>query len=294
MESEYRSRVNRVVDFIEANLDREFTLAELADRACFSKFHFNRVFRAVTGETLFGFIQRIRVERAAAMLVNTPDTPVTRIALDCGFNSSSAFARCFKAHFNLSATQWREQQACIYQSVPDKTEPGLGFTRDTTRVLPEELRLERWEPERLAYVRYTGPYEGNSDLFARLYRQLSAWAGPRDLLLPDTRSLVLYHDSIDITDADKLRISACITVPPGTRGTGQVGIMDFAPGKYACFRFRLTPHQYYTAWQWVFADWLPESGYQPGDGPCFEYYPKTCTGSGDKMAVDICVPVVPL
>ena len=56
---EYTSRINKVLDYIENNLDRSFTLDELARVANFSKFHFHRIFYSFIGETLFQFIQRI-------------------------------------------------------------------------------------------------------------------------------------------------------------------------------------------------------------------------------------------
>src|SRR5207247_10418688 len=57
---EYDKRVNRVIDHVRAHLAEPLTLADLARVAAFSPFHFHRVFRAITGETLFGFIQRLR------------------------------------------------------------------------------------------------------------------------------------------------------------------------------------------------------------------------------------------
>ena len=65
---EYEKRVNRVIDHIRAHLADELSLAALARVAAFSPFHFDRVFKAITGETLFGFIQRLRIERAANAL----------------------------------------------------------------------------------------------------------------------------------------------------------------------------------------------------------------------------------
>ena len=62
---EYTARINRVLDYIEANIDTALSLETLAGVAHFSPFHFHRIFKAMTGETLNRFIQRIRVEKAA-------------------------------------------------------------------------------------------------------------------------------------------------------------------------------------------------------------------------------------
>ncbi len=69
---EYKSRINNVIDYIESNLKSEMTLDKLADVANFSSFHFHRIFKTIIGETLNQFIQRIRIEKAAALLINNP------------------------------------------------------------------------------------------------------------------------------------------------------------------------------------------------------------------------------
>ncbi|HWM79105.1 MAG TPA: AraC family transcriptional regulator, partial [Methylomirabilota bacterium] len=104
---EYEKRVNRVIDHILRHLAEELSLSGLAGVAAFSPFHFHRVFRATTGETLFGFIQRLRIERAAIALTAHPDQSVLEVALDHGFTSAATFARAFRAHFGMSATAWR-------------------------------------------------------------------------------------------------------------------------------------------------------------------------------------------
>ena len=104
---EYEKRVNRVIDHIHEHLAAELSLEGLARVAAFSPFHFHRVFAAITGETLFGFIHRLRIERAASALSNHPDRSVLEVALDHGFSSAAGFARAFKAHFGMSATEWR-------------------------------------------------------------------------------------------------------------------------------------------------------------------------------------------
>ncbi|HUG35538.1 MAG TPA: AraC family transcriptional regulator [Candidatus Limnocylindrales bacterium] len=87
---EYEKRVNRVIDHIGGHLGEDLRLSPLARVAAFSPFHFHRVFRAITGEPLFGYIQRLRVEKAAWALATYPDQSVLEIALDHGFSSESS------------------------------------------------------------------------------------------------------------------------------------------------------------------------------------------------------------
>ena len=62
LNNEYRMRINRTIDYIRAHYAEDLSLEKLASIACFSKFHFHRLFRAVVGETLNDYVQRIRLE----------------------------------------------------------------------------------------------------------------------------------------------------------------------------------------------------------------------------------------
>src|SRR4051812_32399547 len=89
---EYSDRINRVIDYLRENLDQQVKLKDLAKVACFSEFHFHRIFGAVSGETLNFFTNRLRVEKAARLL-RYSEQNLTDIALNCGFSSSATFSR---------------------------------------------------------------------------------------------------------------------------------------------------------------------------------------------------------
>lgn len=315
--AEYVARVNRVIDHIERNLAEPLSLAALADVAGMSRFHFHRIFGALVGETLHGFVQRLRVERAATMLLVNPATSITAIAIDCGFSSSATFARAFKEAFDMSATEWRAQQrkSCEADRKIRNTlgNPGEAAERWACYIDPQtatpswsnemsnspsklETKIEVKElPEHhVVYLRHVGPY-GQAAVVPQLVAKLRGWAVPRDLVKGDTRLLLVAHDDPHVTEQDKLRLSVCLTVPPGTTGEGEVGTMKIPGGKFAVARFEIRPERIKEAWDVVMGDWLPQSGYQPDDRLCYE------EALGDprqhpegKLELDICVPVRPL
>ncbi len=321
---EYRSRINRVIDYIETNIDKDLSLRELSVIAHFSPFHFHRIFGAMVGETLNDFIQRLRLEKAANRLISNPKNPVTAIALECGFSSPSTFARSFKETFGMTASQWRNGGYFSHskngkQDSKDGKEAG-NFRQDfdvyprytqgnnelnwrvemKNGTLIAEVEVKDMPEMHVAYVRHIGPYKGDVELFGRLFNRLMTWAGPRGLLrFPETKMMCVYHDDPEITDESKLRTDVCITVSEDTEVDGEVGKMVIPAGKYAIAHFEITPDRYQDAWNAVYSGWLPESGYQPSDEPaeglCYELY----RGSPDqhpegKHMVDICIPVKPL
>lgn len=304
---EYLSRVNRVTEYIDLRLEKRLTLRELARVACFSKYHFHRIFLAVSGETLFGYIRRRRVEKAAYLLCVSPRTTITDIALACGFADSPAASRAFLRRFGVTPSQWRAGEA----SDPRRENSNQG--QDPARVagydshlkararrLPARFRNVRvtvgpWPETTVAYVRQVGPFEGDEALFKEMFRRLRSWAEPRGLLRPgETRTFILSHDSPGITEAPKLRVSLGINIPPGTAIGGLVGRLTIPRGRYARARFALRKDEYADAWDWMFGRWLPASGYQAEDGPCFELYSVPERRRKGRTVVDICVPVKPL
>ena len=320
MRAEYISRVNRVIDYIDANLATELSLNELANVACFSPYHFHRIFRVMMGEPLNKYIQRIRVEKAATMLIDNPSKTITDIALECGFSGSANFARTFRNIYRMSASQWRSSGYYEFsrnrKQNSKNSQPFSNICKDyivssfyidpTTKYLAwrismkekSEVKVEiREMPEfHVAYVRHIGPYKGDVQLFENLFARLLGWAGPRGLLrFPETRVLSVYHDVPCITDEHRLRTSACITVPDYTAVEGEVGKMNIPGGKYAVARFEIKSDEFENAWNMLFGGWLPESGFQPDDRPCYDIslndhreHPQ------NKHTVDICLPVKPL
>ncbi len=319
LRAEYVGRINRVMDYIEANLDGDLSLQTLARVANFSAFHFHRIFRSIVGETLYQFIQRRRIEKAASFLKSNPTKSITEIAFDCGFSGSATFARAFKEAFGISASQWRnlddrdKSKMCKANSNTDqdqsktwKDAPSILHTMDLTtgtqvwrcQMNKKEVTIEvRDMPQmHVAYIRHIGPYKGNASLFESLFGRLCGWAGPRDLIKPpETQFLCLYYDDPDITPEEKLRVDVCMTVPEHTAVDGEVSAATIEGGKYAVGCFELLPTEYEEAWATLLGHWLPQSGYQCDDKPCYERYlndPKQHPEG--RCVVEICVPVKPL
>lgn len=291
---EYIERINRVIDFIELNFDSEIELNTLAEVACLSKYHFHRIFYSFTNEPLYSFVNRLRIERAAAFLL-TQNKSITDIAFSCGFNDSATFSRAFKKHFKISASEWRKKKnSKIHQ------DNKLGLSYITTMNIRQESSIEPLLIEdkylhdmHVAYIRHTGSYAGDSKLFASLHKRLMKWAiANRIVNYPKTKDIIIYHDPMGITDNEKLRISIGITIPDNTQVRGEIGRLCISKGRYIMCRFEVHNDEYGQAWTQVFRKILPHRGFQPSDGYCFEQYSQNCYNKENgTTTVDIYVPI---
>ena len=91
-------RMDRVVQYIEANLGSPFSLSDLAQIACLSPSQLSRTFRGTTGKSVWHFVLERRLERARTALTST-DTPIAQIAFACGFSSQAHMTSSFRRHF---------------------------------------------------------------------------------------------------------------------------------------------------------------------------------------------------
>lgn len=102
-----------VLEYIETNYQESISVDDLAAVADYSKFHFLRLFREYIGLTPIQYINRVRLEQAAKMLINTDDT-ITQISFSAGFKNVSYFIRTFSERYGVSPLKYRkDRNKCI-------------------------------------------------------------------------------------------------------------------------------------------------------------------------------------
>lgn len=282
---EYVRRVCTAMDYISARLADNPTLDEIAEAAAFSKFHFHRVFKGVTGETVAEFTRRLRLERSAQHLLFDINRDVTDIAFAVGFSSSQNFATAFRKHFGQSPSEFRAAHA-EQQSKKSNNEGNASNAESASMSYLSNWINERWPDfERsqtmnvevkdlpayhVAYARHIGPYgeEASGDAWGRLMQ----WAGPRGFAMMGGKMIGICWDSPELTPPDKIRYDACICVPEGTETTGDIATQQIAGGKYAVYHTEVTSDEFGDAWNKMMCEWMPQSGYQPDDRPGYEVY----------------------
>ena len=117
VQSTYISSVNKALQFIDENLDTNLSLETISKVACFSPFHFHRIFKAITNETLNSYINRKRIEKVASVLTHKPEVSITELSLLFGFNSNSSLTRAFKKYYNISPSEFRRQKNSRFSKI---------------------------------------------------------------------------------------------------------------------------------------------------------------------------------
>ncbi|MEM6451773.1 MAG: AraC family transcriptional regulator [Cyanobacteria bacterium P01_D01_bin.105] len=99
-------QLRQILDYIDAHIDQEINLADLAQLLDMSQFHFSRLFKQSLGVSPYQYLLQQRVERAKQLLKST-DRLITDIAFACGFNSHSHLSKQFKQLTGMTPKAYR-------------------------------------------------------------------------------------------------------------------------------------------------------------------------------------------
>ncbi len=270
---DYAARIVRVLEHAQRHLDEAMTPADLAAVACFSPFHFQRVFRAMVGESVMGHLRRLRLEQAAWRL-KFRDTPVAGIAFDAGYEAHEAFTRAFGSRFGCSPSEFRTRHRKIdYPAAPSGVHFDPGGAVACFEPLPLDaaglaIEVRTLPARRAACVRHVGPYDG----VGAAWDELMTWLAEEGLFGPDVETLGLCHDDPEITPPARTRYDACVTLGGDFEPRGNVRRKEIPGGEFAVAR-HLGPYEklgetYFR----LIGHWLPLHGREAGDPPCIERY----------------------
>lgn len=242
---DYVRCVLKVLIYIERHLDEELTLEGIAKIACYSPYHFHRIFQGIVGESIHHYVKRLRLERAAERLGMT-DHAVTEIALDSKFETPSSFTKAFKEAIGSSPKRFRADHQRMKMMMKKMNELQM--------ITPD--KIEKISDLPLLFVRRYGDYNvSTAEAWKAMFQFIDENKIPHDKL----RYFGLFHDNPEITSEEKLRCDAAILAPEGVKEKGEVTRQTLKGGNYAIFT-HLGSHDLLEAtFNRVFLKWLPTS-----------------------------------
>ena len=287
---DHEARIEEAVAYLLENLDEPIDLGELADQVCMSRFHFHRVFQALLGETVGEMARRLRMERAAHAL-RTTAAPITMIAFEAGYATLEAFIRAFRGAFGYSPSAFRKKL----------TYPGLLPTRNGVHfddsggerlrfIAPTgepkmKIDVREFPDRRVVAMPHRGPYYMIGQVFgamAQWQRETGIAAGPH---------VGIFYDDPNVVPADQLRSHAGLLIADDvTIVDPRVEVVTLRSGLYAIATYVGPYDGLPQAWNELYVNWFPTSGYELGDGVSFEIYLDDCTVvPPEQVRTEICI-----
>ncbi|MBL4797563.1 MAG: AraC family transcriptional regulator [Oleispira sp.] len=286
MNKEYKIRIDRVLQYIDANLTNKISLAEVAEVSHFSVFHFHRIFTGILGETVNDYIARRRLECAVNLLIFKTDLSITQVALDSGFSSSANFSKAVKLHFGFSPTEIINPDK-IKDSKIGKISSKYGKAFNPSGLYPNRItndvinhtnlesinmkvEVRELTSQRVCTLASQGGYAPEAIYGA--WDKLIKWAANNGIASKQQVRFSFAFDNPAVTPIDKCRYDASIVIPSDMQVNLPFKLAEIPKGKYAVLYYKGSPEETLKAQLSIYSDWLPNSGFEPDDFPMLENY----------------------
>ncbi|MEZ8746485.1 GyrI-like domain-containing protein [Vibrio sp. 10N.286.49.E1] len=260
----HERQIKKVCDFIDGNLDGEFSLEQLSSVAASSKYHFHRIFKAFMGISAMQYVLLARMKRASFRLAFESEYSVTDIAFEAHFTSLEAFSRAFSRIFGQSPSQFRNQPE--WRAWHSKYEYHPPITGESVK----DVQVVDFEKREVALI----VHKGNPRLVYETVAKFINWRKSTGLSPIKTSETfgIPYSDPNDTPD-DEFQFDIC-----GLHG-GEVPANAYGikSGTIPSGRCAMAVHEgshdsiSNTVYH-LYHKWLPDSGEELRDFPCFFRY----------------------
>ena len=280
----YQVRLQNVLDYIDAHID-DVSMEQdtLSNVACFSKFHFHRIFSALVGMPLYQYIQYVKLKRAAFQLTHDKQVSILDIALGAGYDSHEAFSRRFKKISGLTPSyfrktpNWQPWQKVQLHLIKQKGDKQM------------KLEIKNIDAIRLAIVEH----RGSPSQMHEAVNTLTGWAKQNHGPLKSGDGYGIAYNDPETTPEDDFKFDLGIQVSKSMK-IDDVNVIEghIEGGRYATVRLLGSHDQLSKCVQAILKNWLPDSGEELRDAPLFFQYQNYATEVAENdLVTDIYFPL---
>lgn len=270
--------INQSIDYIIQHFDEGISIEEVADYFHFSKFYFCRTFKKVTGESIYAFMKRLKMDQSAVDIKLEKKKTITDIGLDYGYSPSN-YSSVFKMHHNVSPVEFRKSTNCASVLNPFYTNKLEGF--DTFDDYDIKTKIQELKGYLVIYERAIGNY---IELKEKWIRFMDSY---RDYIKEDTLMMERFYNDPTITNLDRCICDLCMTID---RICELDNITTIRAGKFAVHRYEGKIKDIFCSLQGLLCVWLPNSGYQMDERYGLNIYQKIDIDN-ERVIMDICIPI---
>lgn len=286
----YLKRVQQGIDFVEAHLDTEIALSNVAKAAGLSQWHFQRVFRALTNETLKTYIRSRRFAKALDQL-RTTKLPILDVALAAGYETQESFTRAFKSCFHLTPGQYRALGSrSLFVKKVELDADYLRHIHRNVSLVPEVYGQRAMQLVAVRTLFYGIDSEKNN--LAKKLPPLWASFLPRLGEVPHAVPGVCYGVVSPVREtSDQLQYFAAIEVsqqaalPPGMLA------LEVPGARYAKFCHQGPAQAIDNTVNYIYSSWMLSSGASHTGGVDLEVYDSRYSATSDASLMHYAIPI---
>ncbi|MCD2493448.1 AraC family transcriptional regulator [Lacrimispora sp. NSJ-141] len=270
--------VNQSIDYIMQHLNEELSLDTVAARSYMSKFHFSRMFKEETGESVYSFIKRCRIDQSAVDIKLNPTKAITEIGLDYGYSSSN-YSTVFRKRHKVSPAVFKQSITTHSMSVPFTPERAVPFK--TEKEYAAHIEIQEINDLFVIYERFIGSY---ADIERNWYCFLDKY---KEFLLEKTILAERFFNDPAITDSSQCICDICMTAEPDC---GLNNVMRIEGGRWIVYHFNGEIKDIYETLQGIFSVWLPQSGCRMARQYGLNFY-HSIDWDNHSVVMDLCIPI---
>lgn len=273
-----RELISQSIDYMLQHLDEGITIKEVANHFHYSEFYFSRVFKAVTGESVYAFIKHLKMDQSAIDIKLKQHKAITDIGLDYGYSASN-YSSAFRKYHSLSPTEFRKSTEAT--SIANPFHPEIVDCFETFDDYDARMKIVLLQDVPVIYERVFGNYGG---LKEKWFQFLDTY---KDHIRDDTLMIERFYDDPVISSLNSCICDLCITVDNTCK---LENIATIKGGKFATYRFEGEIKDIFRTLQGIFAVWFPKSGYEMDEKYGLNIYRKIDSATS-SVVMDLCIPV---
>lgn len=270
--------VDQSIDFIMQHLDEHLSLDTVADQFHLSKYHFSRIFKEETGESVYAFIKRCKVDQSAIDMKLNPAKTITDIGLDYGYSASN-YSSIFRKHHDTSPAMFRQSIPVHSMSIPFAPERVVHFK--TAEEYAAQIEVQRIDDLFVLYERFIGNYVDLERNWYRFLDKYKTFLNGKTILTER-----FFHDPA-ITAPAQCICDICMTVEHDCELSN---VMWISGGKWIVYHFDGEIKDIFETLQGIFSVWLPGSGYKMTRRYGLNIYRSIDRGN-HSVVMDLCIPI---
>ena len=262
----YRARFQNILAYIDTHLGEDLHLDRLSKLAAFSKHHLLRQFGALFGIGIYRYIQLSRLKRASQQLAFRDDQAVIDIALENGYDNPESFSRAFKKNFGQTPSEFRKQPQwaiwhATYQPMTElRAHPMQSTSQD------HSVTVANVDAIPVAVLEH----RGDPALIGDSIRNFIAWRKQQHLPPNKHATFNILYDDPDEVEPAEYHIDLCVATGQAIEDNAYGIVRKTLPAsRYAVLRHTGSDDRLRQSVYWLYAEWLPQSGEEPGDFPLY-------------------------
>lgn len=258
---------NNLMNYINEHIDTDINIDQLSNDFGISKFHFHKIFKEQMGTNIYETIKSIRLQKASNLLITNKYSTITEIASMCGYSSQTSFLRAFKQRFDQTPKVWRNGGYKEYSNhILSASQTASISQADFSLLQPTIVKTEK---KVVYYIRQKG-YNSKAK---QTWQKMMAWVYTNEI--EEYEQIGIYHDNPIITPLDDCYYVACIAPKEITKLTNtNLPSFDIHPGIFAKFEVAGKYGDILKLIQWVYHNWLPQSGFETTTIPSYTIFEK--------------------